>query len=350
MTVHPLGIGIRGLALSADEARFLRETPPFGVVLFARNVESAEQVRELVREIKSQAEIPPLVMIDEEGGRVDRLRRLVPGIPGASHASLSREPERFALQLGRSIGLLLRHVGVDVNLAPVVDVERDVPVHGLEDRSWGRSLDSVVNLAGAFVQGQRWAGVGNCLKHFPGMGGGEDDPHKGTSNVRLSRAEILNTDLAPFRALGGVVHAIMIGHCVYTQIDPRNPATLSPELSTSLLRRELSFEGLAVSDDLEMHAVSDLGSYPEVASLAIRAGSDVVLVCSRLDAAAEIVHSIREEEGANDEIRRRLAESDERSSRFRAHIRFLRERSRTGQTSMELVESSFERLNSTLPA
>src|SRR5260221_5954630 len=167
-----LGIGITGTSLTELERRILRESSPYAVVLFGRNIGDAEQLRELVREIKSIARRAPLFMIDEEGGRVDRLRHLIPGLPSAESFAEGERAAEMAEWSGRVIGQALRWFDVDIDLAPVVDIRGGESPKGLERRTFGADAESVVELAGALVPGLHSAGGASCVKHFPRLGPG----------------------------------------------------------------------------------------------------------------------------------------------------------------------------------
>src|SRR5882672_12449004 len=165
MSTNLLGIGLTGTSLTDLERRILRESTPYAVVLFGRNVGEAEELRELIAEIKSLAPgKPPLFMIDEEGGRVDRLRHLIPGLPSAQTFAEGEEPEAMSRWCGRVIGMALRYFDVEIDLAPVVDIRGDDSPKGLERRTFGSDPDAVVDLAGAFIRGLHETGTAACLK------------------------------------------------------------------------------------------------------------------------------------------------------------------------------------------
>src|SRR5438477_5641201 len=283
-----LGIGLTGKSLTDLERRIISETSPYAVVLFGRNVADAKKVRELIREVKSIARRPPIFMIDEEGGRVDRLRHLIPALPSAESFGEGDQPVELAAWLGKVIGMALRYFDIEVDLAPVVDIRGDDSPKGLERRTFGSDPESVVELAGAFIRGLHETGTAACLKHFPGIGLGSGDPHYGATVMNLSREQLLARDLVPFAKLGNEAGAIMIGHGTYPQLaDPDTPATLSRRLTRDLLDA-IGFNGLAVSDDMEMHAVSDLGSYESLAERAPIARSDIILYCSHIERIPEL--------------------------------------------------------------
>lgn len=331
-----LGVGITGTELTELERTILRESPPYAVVLFGRNVESAEQLRELVHDIKTQSDSPPIILIDAEGGRVDRLRSIVPGLPSAEAFSEGDDATFLAGWFGRVIGRSLRYFDIDVNLAPVVDLRRDEPAKGLERRCFGSDPETVIELAGAFMREQQATGVAACLKHFPGMGAGTGDPHYGASVVDLPREELVAADLLPFRVLGPEARAVMTGHVVYPRLeDPATPASLSAAIIEGLLRRELAFDGLAMSDDMEMHAVSDLGSYEEICERALCAGNDVILLCSHIEMAPGIMAHLERRAEENPAVRNRFDEAVRRAEEYRQHCAELRERATVDSESLD---------------
>src|SRR5438874_1621590 len=214
-----LGIGITGKTLTDLERRIVRDSTPYAVVLFGRNIDSAKQLRELTREVKSLAKTPPLFMIDEEGGRVDRLRQLIPGLPSAEAFAEGEHATEMSAWSGHVIGMALRWFEVEVDLAPVVDVRGAESPKGLERRTFGADAETVVDLAGAFMRGLHAAGTASCLKHFPGIGVGSADPHYGATVIDISLDQLVQRDLIPFGRLGNEAGAIMIGHGTYPQID-----------------------------------------------------------------------------------------------------------------------------------
>jgi beta-N-acetylhexosaminidase len=320
-----LGIGLTGKSLTDLERRIITETSPYAVVLFGRNIRDAEQLCGLVREVKSLAERPPIFMIDEEGGRVDRLRHLVPGLPSVEAFGEGEQPLELSAWLGRLIGMALRYFDIEVDLAPVVDIRGENAPKGLERRTFGRDPETVIELAGAFMRGLHAAGVASCLKHFPGIGVGSADPHYGATVIDISLDELTRRDLVPFAQLGNEAGAIMIGHGTYPLIDdPDLPATLSRRISTDLLRGVAGFEGLAVTDDMEMHAVADFGAYETITERSLMAGNDVVLFCSHIERVPDIQRFVRQKSKNDGPFASRLAEAAARAETYRAHCERLR--------------------------
>ncbi|MEO8379173.1 MAG: glycoside hydrolase family 3 N-terminal domain-containing protein [Acidobacteriota bacterium] len=325
MTRDVLGIGLVGKQLTPLERSILAESSPYAVVLFGRNIHGPQHLRDLVAEVKSISERPPLFMIDEEGGRVDRLRNLIPGLPSAQAFSEGDRPAELSQWFGRVIGTALRYFDIEIDLAPVVDIRGDVAPQGLERRTFGSDPETVTELAGAFIRGLQSAGVAACPKHWPGLGAGSADPHYGATVIDVPREEMLRRELAPYQALGNEAGAVMVGHGIYPHIDaPDLPATLSWRLTTDLLRNVVQFDGLAVSDDMEMHAVSDLGSYEELTDRALLAGNDVILFCSHVERIPALQRHVARRLQEDAQYRVRFDEAIRRCETYRAHCDRLR--------------------------
>jgi beta-N-acetylhexosaminidase len=325
MSSRVIGVGITGTTLTEMEKEILRDTPPYAIVLFGRNVESEGQLCDLVAECKSFSSRPPLILIDEEGGRVDRLRNLIPGMPSAESFLEGERTREMIGWFGSIIGMALRYFDIEVNLAPVVDIQREHPTKGLERRCFGFDAKTVTQLAGEFVRGQHQAGTASCLKHFPGISRGSGDPHYGATVVDIPLDELRAEDLHPYMELGNEAGAVMIGHAIYPQIDePRLPASLSYRMSTEILRGIVGFRGIAFSDDMEMHAVSDLGTYEEITDRALLAGNDVILYCSHIERVPQLMEHM-ENRAANDpEFAPRFAEATRRADDYLTFVDELR--------------------------
>lgn len=325
MSSELLGIGLTGKSLTDLERGIIRKGSPYAVVLFGRNIESAAQLRELVLDVKAAAGRAPLFMIDQEGGRVDRLRNLIPDLPSAESFGEGERPAELSEWFGRVTGMALRWLEIEVDLAPVVDIRGEIAAKGLERRTFGREPETVSELAGAFLRGMHSAGVAGCLKHWPGIGSGSADPHYGATVIDVSSGDLLSRDLVPFARLGRECGAVMIGHGTYPQIDdPDLPATLSYRLTTELLREVIGFDGVAISDDMEMHAVSDLGSYEEITERALMAGNDSILFCSHIERIPDIDSYLRRRMAGDAAVGQRANEALRRCDAYRAHCDRLR--------------------------
>ncbi len=304
--------GFEGLGPPELLLRLVGEGRLGGVVLFARNIESPEQLRELVGRLHDAAPrgCPLVVAVDQEGGRVQRLRApWTEWPPLRALGALDRleETRRF----GAALALELADLGVDLDFAPCVDVDTnpDNPVIG--DRSLGPDPERVARHGAVLVEALQAAGVAACAKHFPGHGDTAVDSHLALPRLSHDLDRLRAVELVPFRAaVRAGVASVMTAHVLLPALDPDRPATLSSRV-LGLLRKDLGFEGLVFSDDLEMGALAGFGSPAELACAAVGAGADAVLFCSRLEAAAEAVEAL---EGLPAE---RVGPARERMARFK---------------------------------
>ncbi len=276
--------GLVGPSLSAEERDFFREAQPWGFILFKRNVENKQQVLKLVRELRDlvgRADAP--VLTDQEGGRVQRLGppHWPSYPPGAVYGALYDLDVQIGLEAARLgarlIATDLLDVGITVDCLPLADV----PVEGSDriigDRAYGRTPDKVAAIAGAVAEGLMAAGVLPVLKHIPGHGRARVDSHEQLPTVETDRSTLEATDFAAFRPLAWLPCA-MTAHVVFSAIDPATPATTSATMVQEVIRRAIGFQGLLMSDDISMGALS--GTIAERSVAAIAAGCDVVLHCN----------------------------------------------------------------------
>ncbi|MBI3932029.1 MAG: beta-N-acetylhexosaminidase [Acidobacteria bacterium] len=290
-------VGFTGLEPSADVKHLLRTHAAGSVILFARNVDGPEQVADLVRELQSLArdagqELPLLVAVDQEGGRVQRLRG--PWTVWPPLRALGRlGSEETARRVGAALAAELTPCGIRWDLAPVVDVDTNPANPVIGDRSFGDDPDLVGRLGAALLGGLQEGGVAACAKHFPGHGDTSVDSHLDLPAVEHSRSRLEDVELRPFReAIEAGVATIMTAHVVVRELDERLPATLSPGVVNGLLRREMKFEGVVVSDDLEMKAITRHWPAGEAAVAAAKAGCDVLPVCASADAQVEVAEAL----------------------------------------------------------
>jgi len=276
--------GCAGLRLSDAERRFFRSADPFGFIVFLRNVETPEQLARLTAELREtvgRADAP--VLIDQEGGRVARLkpphwRAAAPAARFGQLASRDRAAAEEAVRLNaRLLALELRAVGVDVNCAPVLDLRLPGAHEVIGDRAFGADPEAVACLGRAMMDGFLEAGVMPVAKHIPGHGRAAVDSHLALPRVSTARAELESTDFRAFRLCADAPWA-MTAHVVYSDIDPGRPATTSPVVIKDVIRSAIGFDGLLLSDDLSMQALS--GTLAERARDALAAGCDVVLHCN----------------------------------------------------------------------
>src|SRR5262245_25705059 len=287
-------IGIPGPTIDRETARFLAEYPVGGVILFRRNVQSAGQLRRLVAALHATGAGPvPLVAIDHEGGRVDRLPRPFTHFPPA--LAVAEHGTRAAHAVGRAMGRELRAIGIDVDFAPVLDVWSNPRNRVIGDRAFSTDPATAARLALAFARGLAREGIVACGKHFPGHGASVGDSHFVLPRVRRSRRALAARELLPFvRAIAAGIPSLMTAHVVFPALDPRRPATLSPAICRDLLRRRLGFRGVLFSDDLEMNAVAARATPAESAVKALLAGCDMLLVCQSVDAARAAMKGVEQ--------------------------------------------------------
>jgi beta-N-acetylhexosaminidase len=277
-------LGCSGLALSQDERAFFRDARPWGFILFKRNIDTPDQVRALVAELRACVGRPDApVLIDQEGGRVQRLgpphwRRYPPGRAygdlGANDPLVRREVVRLGARL---LAHDLAALGINVDCVPVLDVPSPGAHDIIGDRAYGETPQAVAELGRAAAEGLIAGGVLPVIKHIPGHGRAHADSHLSLPVVEASLAELDAIDFAPFKGLSDMPMA-MTAHVVYTAIDRRRPATTSSKAIREVIRGAIGFGGLLMSDDLSMKALS--GDFAERARASLAAGCDVVLHCN----------------------------------------------------------------------
>lgn len=282
-------IGIPGPELDDQTLGLLEHVRPGGICLFARNIKSPLQVSELLAGLREVLGPQVMLSIDQEGGTVDRLRRIIEPFPAAEKIRTAEE----ATEHGALIGRTLRLLGFNVNFAPVVDVateSRHLNNNGLRGRSFGRSVDEVVDLAGSFLAAMEAEGIAGCLKHFPGLAGANVDSHEELPQIAVDENEFASVDLPPFRSLieKNQVRFVMVAHAIYPELAlqerDRNgrlvPSSLSGAVLDDLLRKRCGFEGVAITDDLLMGAITREYGLPDACVMAVAAGEDMLAICS----------------------------------------------------------------------
>ncbi|MBA2335214.1 MAG: glycoside hydrolase family 3 N-terminal domain-containing protein [Pyrinomonadaceae bacterium] len=296
-------IGIPGPQADSLTNDLLSEISPGGVCLFSRNIREQEQTRSLLDEIRKNSTIEPFLSLDQEGGLVDRLRRIMSPMPAPDKIRTADDSARFASIIAEAVRIL----GFNMNFAPVVDVidsTRSTASNGLHSRTFGSSAPDVVELAGEFLRVMQENGCIGCLKHFPGLGGSIVDSHEELPSVELSSNELDQIDLFPYCRLLNEqkVAAVMVAHAVYPQHSLQEagqngkllPSSLSFNIVTKLLRHELGYEGLVLTDDLEMGAILKNYGIGEACVLAILAGEDMISICAGVDSIYEGYKAVTE--------------------------------------------------------
>lgn len=276
--------GCSGLALTADERAFFADERPWGFILFGRNVSEKAQIADLVAALRDSAGRPDApVLIDQEGGRVQRLRPpLVPNYPsgaelGALYLNDREKGLRAAWLMSRLHAFDLLPLGINVDCLPVLDVPAPGAHEVIGSRAYGISPDIVAAMGAAAAEGLKAGGMLPVVKHVPGHGRANADTHLELPVVDTSRSELSSSDFAPFKALSGEAMA-MSAHVVYSAIDADNPATTSARVIAEVIRGEIGFDGLLMSDDVSMKALS--GDFAARTRAIFAAGCDVTLHCN----------------------------------------------------------------------
>ena len=328
--------------IDAQAREILDTVKPAGLCLFARNIKTAEQTRNLLDECREILDFEPFLTLDQEGGLVDRLRRLITPMPAPKNL---KTVEQFK-KLAKITAEVIRILGFNMNYAPVVDVideERAKLSNGLYARNFGNSKEDVVKFALSYLEVLREGGILGCLKHFPGLGASKVDSHDKLPVIRLSREELFETDLFPYIEFFNhlEVFSVMIGHAVYPAFDEGKnegdilPASLNPSIINGLLRGELGYENLVVTDDLEMGAIETNYKMGRAAVMAIKAGNDCVSFCSNPEVLLTAHEAVKNAVASGEISESRLDKSIERIERVKNRL----------QTPLEFDESKLEMLS-----
>ena len=306
-------IGIYGYEIDDNISFMLNQYHCGGIILYDRNMDSKTQVKNFMVDLqaKSNENIPLFIAIDEEGGRVVRMKSEITPAPSQEEIGNSGDPE-LAKFWAESTAKELKFLGINVNFAPVADV-------GTPDtRSFSSDPSIVATFLDSATTGYENENFIYCLKHFPGIGKRISDPHQEISSIDISRETLEKEDIFPFKFIMNE-HSqdkfmIMVSHLKYPALDEENSATLSYEIMTNLLRKELNFNGIIITDDLEMGAVSNYNTFTDVGVKAVKAGADILLVCHDYQHEQEVYLGILEavkngeitEERINESVRRIL--------------------------------------------
>src|SRR5205814_7236782 len=276
-------IGVPGKELDAETAQLFRRVQPGAFILFGRNLENAAQLRKLIDDLRDVSEIEPIITVDQEGGRVSRLRRIGSEPPNAQQLR-KKDNVNLIRRHGDITGRLLRLFGFNLDLCPVLDISfNDEAENSLRGRCYGKTVDQVVRNAGAFNRALRGQGITSCGKHFPGYSAASSDAHYELPRIDRTREQLDRSELAVFREVIHDVDSMMICHGWYPCFEPeKTPATLSRRVVTDLLRNEFGFDGLVMTDDLDMGAILTGYQLEDTIRLAIAAGNDVAMICHRI--------------------------------------------------------------------
>jgi beta-N-acetylhexosaminidase len=305
-------VGLAGPELSDSEARRLAAMGVGGVILFGRNLVDPPQTIELLRRIGTVLPHPPLFAIDQEGGRVSRLEPWIGPTPPA--VRWCRAGVHALTDYGIATGDLLAGLGFNLDFAPVVDLSPPEAANGIGDRSFSLDPAETVEAARAFMNGLQSTGIAACLKHFPGLGDTAVDSHVELPHVSRSERELDEIDLEPYRRLAGRAACVMVGHGHYPALhgDTPLPGSCSAEIVQGWLRGRIGFDGLAVSDDMEMGAVAPRDTDAQAAFEAMSAGLDLLLYCHDLGKAESAAERFEAEGRRSDVFAGRLREAASR--------------------------------------
>ena len=295
-------MGIPGTHVDDETATILKKVKPGGIILFGRNIKSPTQLRKLIDDIRDLCNIEPIITIDQEGGRVSRLRLIGNEPPSATELALKKDIKLIEKH-GRLTGSILRIYGFNLNLCPVLDVKSEYDsLNSLQGRCYGESTKEVINNASAFNHAMKLEGILSCAKHFPGYTFAGCDAHEKLPTVNRSKEEWEQFECAPFNALLPDIDSVMICHTHYPFFEKNStspiPASLSHNVVTKKLRNQLSFDnGLVMTDDLDMGAILNEFGFDETLKMAVAAGNDLVMICHRSEMAiraSEILQTLPE--------------------------------------------------------
>ncbi len=302
-------VGFDGTEMTAQVASLLTRIQPAGVILFARNIESAEQTWRLLRECQQCVETPLFTCVDLEGGAVDRFREVLGAAPSPGEVFAAGDRKLFRKH-GEIIGANCRALGFNVDFAPVLDLAFEASRNVMGTRAVSANPGETVLYARGFLAGLRGTNVIGCGKHYPGLGEGKLDSHHELPVIAKSLARMWNEDLVPYRELRRELPMVMVSHAAYPQgTRDRTPASLSKVWITDILRKRIGYRNLIVSDDLEMGGVLSAAPIGEAAVEFVRAGGDLCLVCHREDYVVQAYEALTKEGERDSKFARRVAEA-----------------------------------------
>lgn len=317
-------VGFDFTAMSSRLRSLLSRIQPAGVILFARNIVSAEQTHKLLKECKSCVSTPLLTCVDMEGGTVDRFRNVIGASPSAADV-FGTGNRRLLRKHGAIIGKACQALGFNTDFAPVVDLAFEASRTVMGSRVVSADPKEVTFYAREFLAGLRSAGVLGALKHFPGLGAADLDTHKELPSVRKTWKELWNQDIAPYRALRREALMVLVSHAAYPGVTrDQTPASLSKKWITDVLRTKIRYRGLVISDDLEMGGVLKAATVEQAAVEHIRAGGDIGLVCHREEHVLHSYDALIKEAERDPRFARRCGESIARVLAFKKRCRLLK--------------------------
>lgn len=317
-------IGFEAAELTSETKNFLREAQPAGVILFARNIQSADQTHALLAECRGLLEAPALLAVDMEGGTVDRLKNVFAPVPSAAAVFATHDKKLFHRH-GELIGRECALLGFNLDFAPVLDLALPESRNVLSSRAVSSDPKQVTVYAREFLAGLRANAVFGCAKHFPGLGAAALDTHAELPQVQRSLRELLTDDIAPYRTLKRQLPFILISHASYPAIENK-PATLCRSVISGVLKTKLRCNGLVVSDDMEMGALLSSASIEQAAVEFLRAGGDLLLVCRRHELVTAAYESLVRTAERDSAFRRQVQQAARRVLAFKSRNKVLLKR------------------------
>jgi len=310
-------IGFEGTAMTPALGKLLTRIQPAGVILFRRNIESAQQTWELLRDCQRHVTTPLFTCVDMEGGTVDRLRDVFG--PSPSAASVFETADRGLFRLhGKTIGAICRALGFNVDFAPTLDLALPPSLPVMGTRVVSATPHEVAAYARAFLHGLSDSRVLGCGKHFPGLGEVALDTHKDLPVVEKTMRRLLAEDIEPYRMLRSALPFVMVCHAIYaTATRDQVPASLSKKWMTDVLRKKLAYTGLTITDDMEMGALQKAAPMEQAAVQALRAGADLLLICHSEDQIGRAYEAVAQEHDRDRRFAERLRESAARVARHK---------------------------------
>ena len=292
-----LVVGFDEPTLDINTQKLIEEHHVGGVILFKRNIESPSQLLGLINSLKEaniNNKFPLFLSLDEEGGLVSRMPDELVNTPRSKVIGQEKD-EEFAYNTGKVIGQKINAFGFNMNFAPVLDIDSNPQNPVIGDRAYGDNKEIVTKMGIGIMKGLESQGVIAVVKHFPGHGDTVEDSHFGLPEIDKGLDDLLDFELFPFkRAIDEGVEGVMVAHILYKEIDRKNPATLSKSIIGDLLREELAFDGLVITDDMTMGAILDNYDLGEAAIRSVEAGSDLILVCHGFDNIKATLHALKE--------------------------------------------------------
>ncbi|MDH4223173.1 MAG: glycoside hydrolase family 3 protein [candidate division Zixibacteria bacterium] len=307
-----LSLGYNGIEPSDEFLKTVQRYKIGGVLLLSGNIGTKKQISDSIELLQKNSEIPLFVMIDQEGGRINRITQNFPQFPSNQFYGMNNDKKGVHAAYSQT-ARELRKLGINVNLAPVVDVLTNPSNLVIGDRSFGSDPERVAEFSRIAIQSIKEHDVLACAKHFPGIGDISDDPHKMLPQNPNSLARFQKIDFTPFRAaISCEVDFIMSTHVIATELDASSPATFSKKICTGILKNELDFKGVLITDDMQMKAIKDNYSLEKVCFLAFEAGNDMILISENLEEQLKVLEYFEKKFKDNELSSSRLLESTSR--------------------------------------